>query len=258
MKAIILAAGKGERLKEITVRTPKPMIEFLEKPVLQYNVELCKKYGVNEIYINLHHLHEKITDYFGDGKKFGVQIKYSFEEELLGTAGAVKKIAKEYWKFNSGTKNKSTNQQLNNQKPFYVIYGDQISNFDLILLKNKYKEQVKLENGCVGIIGFHYREDVEHSGVAEFDRNKRIIKFIEKPKAGETDSHWVNAGVYYINPSVIDFIFNNVSDFGKDVFPFLLNKNLSLYGVCEYKNVSVFDTPEMYSKTINPAGEKYE
>ena len=125
MQAIILAAGKGERLKEITQSIPKPMIEFNGKPILQYNIELCKKYNINEIYINIHHLPEKITDYFGNGERFGVNIKYSYEEELLGTAGAVKKIAKDYFippiqHLNNSTPqqfNNSTIQQFNNNLP---------------------------------------------------------------------------------------------------------------------------------------------
>ena len=97
MKAIILAAGKGERLKEITNSLPKPMIKVKGKPILQHNIELCREYGVKDIFINVHHLPDVITDYFGNGEKFGVNIKYSFEEELLGTSGAVKKIAGEFW-----------------------------------------------------------------------------------------------------------------------------------------------------------------
>src|SRR3972149_10195068 len=100
MNAIILAAGKGERLKEITNSIPKPMITYKGKPILQYNIELCRKYGITNIYINLHHLPEVITDYFGSGEKFGVNIRYSYEKELLGTAGAVKKIAKDFWSKN--------------------------------------------------------------------------------------------------------------------------------------------------------------
>ncbi len=98
MKAVILAAGKGERLSEITQKIPKPMIEFKGKPLLQHNIELCKKFGIEDIYINLHHLPDKIRDYFGNGERFGVNIKYSYEKELLGTAGAVRRIAREQWK----------------------------------------------------------------------------------------------------------------------------------------------------------------
>ncbi len=256
MKAIILAAGKGERLSEITQKIPKPMIEFRGKPILLHNVELCKKYGIEDIYINLHHLPEKITDYFGDGEKFGVNIKYSYEDELLGTAGAVKKITNEYWHSPSLSVTKlqshkvSKSQRFNNSDPFFVIYGDQISNFNLDRLKEKYNEHDR-EDSLMGVVAFHYRKDVVHSGVAEFNNEKKIVRFIEKPQPGETKSHWVNAGVYYLSHHIINFIPSAFSDFGRQVFPSLLDRNLSLYGVCKRKDVSVFDTPEMYSKTFS-------
>ena len=256
MKAIILAAGKGERLKDITKDIPKPMIEFKGKPVLQYNIELCKRYGIKEIYINLYHLPEKITEYFGDGKKFGVNIKYSYEEELLGTAGAVKKIAKDFWY--TGKDNLVNKANENKINPFFVIYGDQISDFELNLLGEEYNKRCKNADDCLGVIAFHHRADVQHSGVAELDENNRIKKFIEKPKEGETTSHWVNAGVYLLNPLVIDRIAEGFSDFGKQIFPSLLSSNYSLYGVCKRKSVSVFDTPEMYSKTMNLTRETNE
>ena len=158
MKAIKKYAGKGERLGTITNYTPKTMIQIDGKPILQHNIELCKKFGIIDIYINLHHLPHVVMKYFGDGKKFGVNIKYSYEEELLGTSGAVKKIAKSDSYFR--------------KNPFYVIYGDNYSDYNLNLLKSEE----------IATIAFHYREDVSNSGVAEFDENSKILSFIEKPE----------------------------------------------------------------------------
>ena len=257
MKAVILAAGKGERLKDITKDIAKPMISFMGKPVLQYNIELCKKYGIEEIYINLHHLPARIKDYFGDGEKYGVHINYSYEEEMLGTAGAIKKIASDFW---TTTSLRDSNISIpNTLEPFFVIYGDQISDFNLDLLKEKYHKQTKNGNKeCIGVVAFHYREDVTHSGVAEFDSCDKIIRFIEKPRSGETESHWVNAGVYYLSHEILEHVPLGFSDFGKQIFPSLLSSNYSLYGVCKRKSVSVFDTPEMYSKTMNLTRETNE
>jgi len=86
MRAVLLAAGMGERLREIVQTIPKPMIMYDGKPILQHNIELCRQYGVKEIYINTHHLAENIMEYFGDGARFGVKIYYSYEPELLGTS----------------------------------------------------------------------------------------------------------------------------------------------------------------------------
>jgi len=152
MKAIILAAGKGERLKEITNSLPKPMIKIKGKPILQHNIELCRKYGIEDIFINVHHLSEKIIDYFGDGKKLDVNIKYSYEKELLGTSGAIKKIASEFWNY---PKENSNIPLFHLHDSFFVIYGDNLSEYNLNLLIEKQKQTNSL---CV--IAFHYREDV--------------------------------------------------------------------------------------------------
>lgn len=236
MKAVILAAGKGERLKEVTQTLPKPMIEFNNKPILQNNIELCIQYGIKDIYINLHHLPDVITNYFGDGEKLGVNIRYSYEEELLGTAGAIRKVAEMYKDFASAGKF---------DEPFYVIYGDNYSNYDLNSLKEKL-----IETGSLAVIGFHYREDTTSSGVAEFDETFRIKKFVEKPIPGESDSHWVNAGIYCLNKEIFNYIPAGFSDFAKDIFPALLKGSLPIYGICEDTIVKAFDTPEMYKHSF--------
>jgi NDP-sugar pyrophosphorylase family protein len=228
MKAIILAAGKGERLGKLSNLIPKTMIKVDGKPILEHNIELCKKYGIIDIYINLHHLPHVIMKYFGDGRKFGVKIKYSYEEELLGTSGAVKNIAlkDEYFTNN----------------PFYVIYGDNYSDYNLDLLKSD----------SIATIAFNYKEDVTNSGVAEFDENNKIISFIEKPKENETISHWVNSAIYYLNPEILKFIpwfgIHNYSDFSKDIFPLLLKNKTSFYGICTDTIVKSFDTPNMLAE----------
>jgi len=228
LKAVILAAGKGERLKEITKKIPKPMILYKNKPVIEYNIELCKKYGIKDIFINTHYLKESIQEYFDKGRQFGVNISYSYEEELLGTAGALNNF-----------------KEFLIDSPFFVIYGDNISNFNLNLLIKKLEA-----TNSVAIIGFHYREDVIHSGVAEFDKNDKILKFIEKPRPGVTDSKWVNAGVYLLKPEIFKYIPSGFSDFGKDVFSSLLKQNVPIYGVKQKKDVKVFDTPEMLKKSM--------
>ncbi|MDP1623933.1 MAG: nucleotidyltransferase family protein [Bacteroidales bacterium] len=231
MNAIILAAGRGERLGEITQTLPKPMVRHLGKPVLQHNIELCRRSGIREICINLYHLPEVIRDYFGDGAGFGVNISYSVEQELLGTSGAVKNIARQSPEFT--------------RQPFFVLYGDNYSNFNLSSLELKMKE-----TDALGVVGFHYREDVSTSGVAEFDIDGRIISFVEKPTPGETNSHWVNAGIYLLNPAILDDIPDGNSDFARNIFPEMLNKKIPLYGVCDQGDVKAFDTPEMMKNNL--------
>jgi NDP-sugar pyrophosphorylase family protein len=194
------------------------------KPILEYNIELCKTHGVTALFINTHHHAKQIRNVIGDGSRFGLAISYSYEPELLGTAGALRN-------FKEGI----------GSDPFYVVYGDNLSDFDLLSLRNK-TEAVK----ALGTIGFHRREDVSSSGVAEFDKDGRVLRFIEKPTAGESPSHWVNAGVYHFANEILSLIPEGSSDFAKDIFPNLIRQGLPIYGICSDANVSAFDTPEMY------------
>ena len=229
MNAIILAAGKGERLGKITEKLPKPMIKIDEKSIIQHNIELCHKNYIFDIFINLYHLSSELHHHI----KHAItgNIHYSYERELLGTSGGVKKIIDDFHHF---------------YKNFFVIYGDNYhSNIDFDSLIKKSEE-----TDAIAVISFHYREDVENSGVAEFDENGRILSFIEKPEPGETNSQWVNAGVYYLNPKIMDFIPEGYSDFSKDIFPLLLKNNIPIYGICGNSIVKAFDTPEMLLKNM--------
>ena len=138
MKAVVLAAGRGQRLGNITVDLPKPMIEIHGKPVLEHNLEMCREADIHEIYINLHHLPDLIRNYFGDGSKYGVNITYNYEPDLLGTAGAL-------LPFQNNLKD----------NPFFVIYGDNYLDFDLMDLKLFHKKM----NADISIL-FHWRDDV--------------------------------------------------------------------------------------------------
>jgi mannose-1-phosphate guanylyltransferase len=228
LKAVILAAGKGDRLKNVTSHIPKPMIKFRGKPILEHNVDLCKHYGITDLYINTHHFHRLIQEYFGDGSRFGVSIQYSYEKSLLGTSSAVKNFS-----------------MYLGHDPFFVIYGDNYSDYNLHSLIKKQKE-----TDALVVIGFHWRDDTAESGVAEFDSQGKVIRFVEKPQKGESDSHWVNAGVYYLQPDIFSHIPDGFSDFAKDIFPKLLKEGLPLFGVCSRSEVRAFDTPEMYTKNL--------
>ena len=94
MKAIILAAGFGTRLRPLTNNTPKPLLPVGDRPLIQYNLMLLKKYGITEVAINLHYHGEKIRETLGDGRKLGMQIVYSEEPEILGTGGGIKKVSR--------------------------------------------------------------------------------------------------------------------------------------------------------------------
>jgi NDP-sugar pyrophosphorylase family protein len=241
MKAIVLAAGVGNRLKGVLDDVPKPMAKIGGKPILQHNIEWLKNSGVTDIYINLHHLPDIITGYFGDGSGFGIRITYSPEKNLLGTAGAVKKIARDYWK-----------NAIN--EPFLVVYGDNVvSDFDLDRVTDFHKTRRGIGTICL----YNKPEEVSKSGVVVLDEGGRIVRFVEKPLAGEIISTLVNTGVYVLEPPILEYIpENRPCDFGKDVFTAVLNAGKALHGLVLNTKLIAIDTPELFEKAVTPGVRK--
>ncbi len=244
MRAIILAAGKGERLKGIVDTVPKPMVRIAGKPILQHNIELCQKYGITDLYINLHHLPDRIVDYFGNGEKFGVTITYSYEETLLGTAGAVRRIADHFWKedCHPGSDVVSTHNVSTYNLPFLVIYGDNLLNYDLKTIVSFHQARKGM-----GTIAFHRKDDVSQSGIALLDDDGRIVEFIEKPGPHERISNLVNAGLYVLDRDILKYILpGRVTDFARNVFPDALRNEEALYGIEAQGSLIAIDTPDLF------------
>lgn len=236
MRAIVLAAGKGERLKPIINNVPKPMIRVGDKPILEQNIVWLRDSGIRDIFVNLHYLPEAVRDYFGDGSRWGVSVEYSYEPELLGTAGAVRKIAYDYWR----AKDLST---------FVVIYGDNLlSSFDLTGII-----RFHLAKGGLGTVCLYYKDDVSISGVAVLEEDGRISRFVEKPTPGRDISHLVNTGIYVFEPDILNYIPDGFSDFGRDIFPKILETDKRLYGIVMNSRLIAIDTPELF-RQIAEAG----
>ena len=245
MKAIMLAAGKGKRLGKLTKSIPKPMIKIGKKPILEHNIEWLSRYGINDIYINLHHLPDTIRSYFKDGRKWNVSIQYSYEPKLLGSAGAVRKIVKDYWIQESVDKDKY-NSYPGLHNPFLVIYGDNLFEYDLKKIIN-YHERKK----GIATIALYEKENVDQSGIALLDDDDRIIKFIEKPSPDEVISHLVNTGLYILEPEVLNFIPSTKAiDFGKDVLPKMIKKNEKIFGLILKGDLIAIDTPVLYKQIM--------
>lgn len=207
-QAMMLAAGQGTRLRPVTERIPKCMVRLGGRPLLEYGIRWLAKHGVTELAINLHHLPEAVTEYFGDGRQWGVRITYSLEPEPLGTAGGVKRMASFF------------------RGPFFVWYGDNLSTCRLDHLW----EQHTSRGGPV-TVALHQRDDPTHGGIVALDAQDRITRFLEKPAPGEVFSRWVNAGIYVLEPAVLDAIpTGRAVDFGRDVFPAMLAADGVLYG----------------------------
>jgi NDP-sugar pyrophosphorylase family protein len=197
MRAFILAAGEGRRLRPLTERVPKPMIEVRGRPILEHNVRLLVRAGVRDITINTHYLPDVVTTNFDDGKKFGARISYSHETELLGTAGALNAVRDRF------------------EETFVVVYGDNLTTCDLSRLI-----EVHRSGQATATIAVYARDDVSQSGVVVLDGDDRVLRFVEKPQAEERLGHWVNAGLLVLEPSIFRYIpSEGFSDFGRDVFP---------------------------------------
>ena len=228
MNAMILAAGKGSRLGERTIDMPKPMIEVNGKPILEKNIFMCKNIGITKIFINLFHLPQKIMDYFGDGSKYGVEIKYNLEDVLFGTAGAILGFKEDLIK-----------------KPFFVIYGDNYTDFDLNILR-----QFNEEHHADMSILFHKRDDISGSGIANFSKNNRLLDFVEKPSVSKKIPGWVNTGIYYIfNTEIINKI-RLFDDFAHDFIPTLIEQKYRIFGLRKDVDLLAVDTPDLLNQVI--------
>jgi mannose-1-phosphate guanylyltransferase len=222
MKAMILAAGKGTRVRPLTYDLPKPMIPLLGKPVMAYLVEHLHKFGVTEIMVNVAHLHEKIEEYFGEGHQFGVQIGYSFEgyttddgsivAEPIGSAGGMKKIQDFGGFFDDTT---------------IVLCGDALIDLDLKAALLEHRRKGALASVITREVPW---DKVSSYGVVVADQDGRITKFQEKPKQEEALSNFISTGIYIFEPEVIDMIPSGVPfDIGSELFPLLAEKGLPFY-----------------------------
>ncbi len=199
MKAFILAAGAGTRLRPLTFELPKPMIPLVNKPVLEHTIDNLKKHNISSVVMNLHTMPDLITDYFGDGKKFGTDISYSKEETLLGTAGGLKKCRKFF------------------DSTFIVMSGDGLSDVDLTAALDFHKRKKSFATMVLKKV-----ETTFAYGITLTDRSSKIIDFVEKPTWGSVFSDTVNTGIYIFEPEIFRYIPDGFYDFGKDLWPKLL------------------------------------
>ncbi|MFS2015705.1 sugar phosphate nucleotidyltransferase [Massilia sp. GER05] len=222
MKAMILAAGKGTRVRPLTYDLPKPMIPVLGKPVMAYLIEHLRKHGVTEIMVNVSHLHEKIEEYFGEGEQYGVQIGYSFEGYTkedgevvavpIGSAGGMKKI-QEFGGFFDDTT--------------IVLCGDALIDLDLKAALAEHRRKGAVASVITKEVPW---DKVSSYGVVVTDQNGRITQFQEKPKQEEALSNFISTGIYIFEPEVIDLIPSGVEfDIGSQLFPLLAEKGMPFY-----------------------------
>jgi mannose-1-phosphate guanylyltransferase / phosphomannomutase len=209
MRAVLMAGGSGTRLRPLTCDLPKPMVPILNRPIAEHIINLLKRHDIREIIATLHYLPDVMRDYFQDGSDFDVEMTYAVEEDQpLGTAGCVKNIA----------------ELLDDT--FLVISGDSITDFDLSAAIEFHKQK----RSKATLVLTRVPNPIEF-GVVITDAEGRISRFLEKPSTSEIFSDTVNTGTYILEPEVLQYLpANEESDFSKDLFPLLLEKEEPMYG----------------------------
>lgn len=225
-KVLIMAGGEGVKFRPLTYEIPKSLIPIRGKPLLEHTLEALKNQGFTEIYISIGYLGEKIKDYFGDGKRWGLHIRYI--EQARRTPGTAQPLseAKKYFVGES----------------FIVIYGDVLTDLNLPDLLDFHNAQRSIATMALASV-----EKPSVWGVASIQGN-RITDFVEKPRE-KTKSHLINAGIYVLTPDVFKYISENSERLEKDLFP-RLAKEGKLYAYPfegEWYDVS---TPESYEEVL--------
>lgn len=224
MKAMVLSAGYGTRLGDLTRNQPKPMLLIQNRPLLEYLIVNLARSGFRQIAINLHFMPEVIRDYFGSGQRWGVEITYSFENELLGTAGGVKNLESFF----------------REEEAFLVHYGDVLTDQDFSSIYAYHLEQ----HAEITML-LHQR--TKSNSIVSLDEKNRVIGFLERPSDEERKgvrSPWVNSGISICNASILDAIpAGLVCDFPRDIFPkFIENGKVFGFPLSGYR--CAIDSPE--------------
>jgi mannose-1-phosphate guanylyltransferase len=239
MKAMILAAGKGTRVRPITYTTPKPMIPILQKPVMEFLLELLRQHGFDQIMVNVSHLAEEIENYFRDGQRFGVQIAYSFEGkiddgklvgEAIGSAGGMKRI-QDFSPFFDDT--------------FVVLCGDALIDLDLTAAVKWHKSKGSIATIISKSVPL---EEVSSYGVVVTDEDGRVKAFQEKPSVEEALSTNINTGIYIFEPEVFKYIPSGVEyDIGSQLFPKLVEIGAPFYAIpMDFEWVDIGKVPDYW------------
>ncbi|HVE56321.1 MAG TPA: NDP-sugar synthase [Pyrinomonadaceae bacterium] len=210
MQALILAGGKGTRLRPLTVYTPKPIVPFLNQPFLLYQIKILQRAGIEEITLSLSYQPDKIELILGDGSDYGVNLRCITEPHPMGTGGAYKFAASDI------------------RETTVVLNGDILTDLDIARVVEFHKSKQAAATIVLAPV-----ENPSAYGLVETDGNGKVLRFREKPKPEELDEltvNTINAGIYILEPEVLDLIPKGENySFEYNVFPDLLNKQMPFY-----------------------------
>jgi dTDP-glucose pyrophosphorylase len=181
-KAVLLAAGRGTRMRDLTAELPKPMIEVRGRPVLRHIVEGLRDGGTKKFLVIVGYRADVVRDYFGNGSEFGVEVEYETQVTQDGT-GRVVDLARRFAE----------------QSPFVLSYGD------ILVEPSNYKRLCDASDNAEAVISVKRNEDVSQGGAVFLNDSFELVDLREKPKPGEPTSPWYNAGLYVFRPSIFEF-----------------------------------------------------
>ncbi|MBX3282979.1 MAG: NDP-sugar synthase [Acidobacteria bacterium] len=228
MKAVILAGGKGTRLRPLTIYTPKPIVPVVNRPFLEYQIEVLRRAGVDDIVISLSYQPDKIEHFWGDGSGLGVRLSYITEASPLGTGGAYRFAA-------DGCETTTV-----------VVNGDILTDIDLSAVIRTHKERK-----AIATLTLTKVEDTSRYGLVETNVDGAILRFLEKPKPEEAAAigvNTVNAGIYILEPEVLSLAPKGENrSFETQIMPEIIERGMPFFGhVIESTYWSDIGTPATY------------
>lgn len=225
MKVVIIAGGQGTRIASLNNEIPKAMIPVCGKPIIEHEVELCKRYGFKDFLFIIGYMGDQISSYFGDGSKWGVNIDYYQEEKPLGTAGALGYL-----------KDKLT-------EDFFVFYGDTIVDFDMKAMLDYH-----LQKQADATLFLHPNDHPYDSDIVDLNSEGKVCKFYNKPHdEGFVSRNIVNAALFIFSPKILSQIEIGVkSHIEKNVLPRCLERGMRLYGYISFEYIKDMGTPDRY------------
>jgi NDP-sugar pyrophosphorylase family protein len=209
MKALILAGGLGTRLRTIAQDVPKPMVPVHGKPFLEHQLEQLKAQGFEDLVFCVSYLAEHIREHFGNGDRWGVQIAYATENQLLGTAGAIK------------------NAHRYIEDAFLVLNGDSFLEIDFLTMVRSHRCRQQADSRVIGTVAVVATEDATSYGALELAADGRILAFREKQVDGPG---WINSGAYVLEPTVLATIpTGRATSIERDIFPTIVELGYHLF-----------------------------
>ncbi len=240
MKAMLLAAGLGTRLRPLTETTPKSLLPISGRPILAWNLLLLKHHGITEVIINLHHKGEQVVEALGDGSRYGMRIAYSHEPSLLGTGGGIKQAAP-YLK----------------DGPFLILNGDTLSECDLTALIAAHRDAHHTD-GAPATLAVREDADAARWGAITLDAQSRILQIKGEPpiarSPGALREPFMFAGIHVLEPAVLDAIPPGPGSI-IDVYISLLRQGRPLHGYRMSGYWSDIGTPKRYADAQRDAAE---